>query len=81
MYRKLAKYLESKDYDVKVFNLVNPTYSNGARFIKFIEDETDAQIFSQIVIEGMLFLPKDPSSSERSSSPSMLTKPPEWYQS
>ena len=52
MYRKLAKYLESKDYDVKVFNLVNPTFSNGARFIKFVEDETDAQVFSQIVIEG-----------------------------
>ncbi len=52
LYRKLAKYLSSKDYDVKVFNLVNPTYSNGARFIKFVEDETDAQIFSQIVIEG-----------------------------
>jgi len=32
--------------------LVNPTFSNGSRFIKFIEDETDAQIFSQIVIEG-----------------------------
>ncbi len=52
LYRKLAKYLKSKDYDVRVFNLVNPTYSNGARFIKFVEDETDAQIFSQIVIEG-----------------------------
>jgi len=52
LYRKLAKYLESKGYDVKVFNLVNPTFSNGARFIKFVEDETDAQIFSQIVIEG-----------------------------
>ena len=52
LYRKLAKYLESKDYDVKVFNLVNPKFSNGARFIKFVEDETDAQIFSQIVIEG-----------------------------
>lgn len=52
LYRKLSKYLKSKDYDVKVFNLVNPTYSNGARFIKFVEDETDAQIFSQIVIEG-----------------------------
>ena len=52
LYRKLSKYLKSKDYDVKVFNLVNPQYSNGARFIKFVEDETDAQIFSQIVIEG-----------------------------
>ena len=52
MYRKLAKYLESKGYDVKVFNLVNPIFSNGARFIKFVENETDAQIFSQIVIEG-----------------------------
>lgn len=52
LYRKLSKYLQSKGYDVKVFNLVNPTFSNGARFIKFVEDETDAQIFSQIVIEG-----------------------------
>ena len=52
LYRKLAKYLESKGYDVKVFNLVNPTFSNGAKFINFVEDETDAQIFSQIVIEG-----------------------------
>ncbi|MCI8519186.1 MAG: type IV secretory system conjugative DNA transfer family protein [Clostridia bacterium] len=52
LYRKLAKYLESKDYDVKVFNLVNPNFSHGTRFIKFVEDETDAQIFSQIVIEG-----------------------------
>lgn len=53
LYRKLSKYLENeKNYDVKVFNLVNPVLSNGSRFIKFIEDETDAQIFSQIVIEG-----------------------------
>lgn len=53
LYRKLAKYLEKeRGYDVKVFNLVNPTYSNGSRFIGFVEDETDAQIFSQIVIEG-----------------------------
>ena len=52
LYRKLTKYLETKGYDVEVFNLVNPTYSNAANFIKFVEDETDAQIFSQIVIEG-----------------------------
>jgi len=52
LHRKLAKYLESKDYDVKVFNLVNPTFSNGAKFINFVENETDAQIFSQTVIEG-----------------------------
>lgn len=52
LYRKLTKYLETKGYDVKVFNLVNLTYSNAANFIKFVEDETDAQIFSQIVIEG-----------------------------
>ncbi|MCI9038486.1 MAG: type IV secretory system conjugative DNA transfer family protein [Clostridia bacterium] len=53
LYRKLAKYLEKeKEYDVKVFNLVNPLYSNGSKFIGFVEDETDAQIFSQIVIEG-----------------------------
>lgn len=51
LYRKLTKYLETKGYDVKVFNLVNPIYSNAANFIKFVEDETDAQIFSQIVIE------------------------------
>ena len=47
-----GEYLEAKGYDVEVFNLVNPTFSNGARFINFVEDETDAQIFSQIVIEG-----------------------------
>lgn len=53
LYRKLAKYLEKeKGYDVKVYNLVNPVYSNGCKFIDFIEDETDAQIFSQIVIEN-----------------------------
>lgn len=52
LYRKLAKYLEKKGYNVKVFNLVNPEYSNGAKFINFIENEEDAQIFSQIVIEG-----------------------------
>ena len=52
LYRKLAKYLGYKNYDVKIFNLVNPVYSNGAKFINFVEDETDAQIFSQIVIEG-----------------------------
>ena len=52
LYRKLTKYLETKGYEVKVFNLVNPTFSNAANFIKFVEDETDAQIFSQIVIEG-----------------------------
>lgn len=52
LYRKLAKYLESKGYDVRIFNLVNPTFSHGAKFINFVEDETDAQIFSQIVIEG-----------------------------
>lgn len=52
LYRKLAKYLTDKGYDVKVFNLVNPTLSDGCKFISFIEDETDAQIFSQIVIEN-----------------------------
>ena len=52
LYRKLTKYLETKGYDDKVFNLVNPTYSNAANFIKFVEDETDAEIFSKIVIEG-----------------------------
>ena len=53
LYRKTGKYLEEeKGYDVKVFNLVTPEYSNGSRFIGFVEDETDAQIFSQIVIEG-----------------------------
>lgn len=52
LYRKLAKYLTGKGYDVKVFNLVNPIFSNGCKFINFIEDETDAQIFSQIVIEN-----------------------------
>ena len=52
LYRKLTKYLETKGYDVKVYNLVNPTYSNAANFIKFVEDETDAEIFSKIVIEG-----------------------------
>ena len=26
LYRKLTKYLETKGYDVKVFNLVNPTF-------------------------------------------------------
>lgn len=52
LYRRLAKYLKSKGYEVKVFNLVNPTLSNGCKFISFIEDETDAQIFSQIVIEN-----------------------------
>jgi len=52
LYRKLAKYLMSKGYDVKVFNLVNPIFSHGCKFINFIEDETDAQIFSQIVIEN-----------------------------
>lgn len=52
LYRKLTKYLETKGYDVKVFNLVNPTYSNAANIIKFVEDETDAEIFSKIVIEG-----------------------------
>mgnify|MGYP005935509415 CR=1 FL=1 len=59
LYRKLTKYLETKGYDVKVFNLVNPTYSNAANFIKFVEDETDAEIFSKIVIISFLafFLP------------------------
>lgn len=52
LYRRLAKYLNKKNYDVKVFNLVNPEFSNGCKFINFIEDETDAQIFSQIVIEN-----------------------------
>lgn len=52
LYRRLAKYLSRKNYDVKVFNLVSPEFSNGCKFINFIEDETDAQIFSQIVIEN-----------------------------
>lgn len=52
LYKKLAKYLEGKGYNVKVFNLVNPLLSNGCKFLNFIEDETDAQIFSRIVIEN-----------------------------
>ena len=37
LYRKLARYLEKeKGYDVKVFNLVNPIYSNGCKFIYLI---------------------------------------------
>lgn len=51
LYRRLGKYLIKKQYDVEVFNLVNPLLSNGCKFIKFIEDEPDAQIFSQIIIE------------------------------
>ena len=35
-----------------IINLVNPVFSHGCKFINFIEDETDAQIFSQIVIEN-----------------------------
>lgn len=45
LYRRLAKYLKSKGYEVKVFNLVNPTLSNGCKFISFIEDETDGADF------------------------------------
>lgn len=50
LYKKCAKYLVKKGYDVKLLNLVNPEYSDCWNPIAEVETETDAQVFAEVVI-------------------------------
>ena len=50
LYKKTCKYLEKKGYNVKILNLVNPDYSDCWNPIYEVENDTDAQVFSEIVI-------------------------------
>lgn len=50
LYCKNCRYLEKKGYQVKLLNLVNPSYSDGIDLIKFIEEKIDAQVFAQVVM-------------------------------
>lgn len=50
LYTKCCRVLEKKGYKVKLFNLVDPLYSDGIDLIKFIETNLDAQVFAQVVI-------------------------------
>ena len=50
LYKKCAKYLVKKGYNVKLLNLVNPEYSDCWNPIAEVETETDAQVFAEVVI-------------------------------
>lgn len=50
LYGLTSGFFEKQGYEVKVFNLVNPTHSDGIDLFNFIEKEIDAQVFSQVVI-------------------------------
>lgn len=50
LYGVTSKYFEEQGYAIKVFNLVNPEYSDGIDLFNFIEKEIDAQVFAQVVI-------------------------------
>lgn len=50
LYSLTSEYFRKQGYEVKVFNLVNPTHSDGIDLINFIDKEIDAQVFAQIVI-------------------------------
>lgn len=52
LYSKTCKLLEKKGYQVKIFNLAQPMYSDGVDLIKFIENEVDAQVFAKVVMEA-----------------------------
>ncbi len=50
LYDITSKTLKKYGYEVKIFNLVNPKHSDGIDLINLIEDEVDAQVFAQVVI-------------------------------
>lgn len=50
IYKKCCKYLEKKGYKVKLLNLVTPEYSECWNPICEVENETDAQVFAEVVI-------------------------------
>lgn len=52
LYKKTYKYLKGKGYNVKILNLVDMDKSDRWNPFLAIENEIDAQIFSEIVIEN-----------------------------
>ena len=50
LYKKTCVYLKKKGYTVKILNLINPEYSDCWNPIYEVETETDAQVFTEIVI-------------------------------
>jgi len=52
IYREMSTYLERKGYDVKIFNPVNIERSNKWNPLAEIENELDAQIFTDIIINN-----------------------------
>lgn len=50
LYCKNCRVLEKRGYQVKLLNLVNPSYSDGIDLIRFIEEKIDAQVFAQVVM-------------------------------
>ena len=50
LYSLTSEYFREQGYEIKVFNLVNPSHSDGIDLINFIDKEIDAQVFAQIVI-------------------------------
>ena len=52
LYKKTYNYLKQNGYNVKVFNLVDMDKSDRWNPFSVIENEIDAQIFSEIVIEN-----------------------------
>lgn len=54
LYCKTCRLLEKEGYAVKLFNLVDPEYSDGIDLIKFIDKDVDAQTFAQVVMTTTL---------------------------
>lgn len=50
LYKKTCVYLKKKGYTVKILNLINPEYSDCWNPIYEVETETDAQVFTEVVI-------------------------------
>jgi type IV secretion system protein VirD4 len=55
MYRDTAAYLRENDYDVKVFNLVNPKFSDAWACLDEIKGDVDtAAIFADVIISNIV---------------------------
>lgn len=52
LYKLTAKYLEKKGYEVKAFNLVNLACSDRWNPLDVIEEDLDAQVLAQVVIDN-----------------------------
>ena len=53
LYNDMAEYLKNENYHVKVFNLVNPEYSDAWNCLKEIEgQEIMAQVLSDVIIKN-----------------------------